>query len=218
MNKKILISKTLAPLCSISLTLTLLLSIVVFPKNVTAADRCPFTAPGGSCSAACGQYYKQGVATDGTQWQTVSCNCASGAHSYPATGSPAEYDVCCGYIDGSFCRATPPISPPGQPVTNDTFDALNPLTQFGDPAVSATLQTPAGVINRALTFAFPIAGLILFLMIVWGGFEMISGATNKKSMDQGKQRITAAVIGFLLLFVAYWLIKVVEAVFGVKII
>lgn len=106
---------------------------------------------------------------------------------------------------------------PGEALNSQTFDALNPLVQAGDPAVTATIQTPAGIINRVLIFAFPIAGLILFLMILVGGFEMISGATSKKSMDQGKQRITSAVIGFGILFVAYWLVKLVEAMFGVKI-
>jgi hypothetical protein len=66
-------------------------------------------------------------------------------------------------------------------------------------------------------FAFPIAGIILFLMIVWGGFEMVTGATNAKSMDAGKQRITAAVIGFILLFSSYWLMQIIETVFGLAI-
>lgn len=108
--------------------------------------------------------------------------------------------------------------------TNKTFDALNPLNIAaglkGEPAKSPyfrTFSTPGGIISRALLFAFPIAGIILFLMIVWGGFEMVTGATNAKSMDAGKQRITAAVIGFGLLFVSYWLMQIVELVFGLSI-
>ncbi len=108
--------------------------------------------------------------------------------------------------------------------TNETFNALNPLNiAAGRPGESArspyfaALQTPGGIISRLLLFAFPIAGMILFIMIVWGGFEMVTGATNAKSMDAGKQRITAAIIGFVLLFVSYWLMQIIEVVFGLAI-
>jgi hypothetical protein len=78
-------------------------------------------------------------------------------------------------------------------------------------------QTPGGVISKALQFAFPAAGLILFVMIIWGGFEMVAGSASSKSKDAGKQRITAAVIGFLLLFASYWIMQIVQVVFGVSI-
>ena len=69
------------------------------------------------------------------------------------------------------------------------FEDLNPL-RIMDSAYEANFASPAGIINRVLLFAFPLAGLILFVMIVWGGFEMVSGATNSKSLQAGQQRIT----------------------------
>jgi hypothetical protein len=30
-----------------------------------------------------------------------------------------------------------------------------------------------------------------------GGFQMLSGANNSKSLDEGKQKITSAIIGFI---------------------
>ena len=101
-------------------------------------------------------------------------------------------------------------------VTNDVFDLLNPL-KFTNSDQADALSTPGGILSRVLFFAFPIAGLILFVMIVYGGFEMLSGATSKKSMDSGRQRITAAVGGFFMLFVSYWIMQIIERVFGVTI-
>lgn len=110
------------------------------------------------------------------------------------------------------------------PLSTDTLKQLNPLIQESDNALannplinSDGSLNPAGVINRALAFLFPIAGLILFVMLVWGGFEMLTGAASKKSLDSGKQRITAALIGFLLLFASYWIVQLVEAITGVVI-
>ncbi len=108
---------------------------------------------------------------------------------------------------------------PTQSLRISDFNALNPLSisNFGTAGVSDQLNTPAGIINRILVFAFPLAGLILFVMLLWAGFEIVSGATNKKSLDAGRERATAALLGFLLLFVSYWLIQIIEIIFGAKI-
>lgn len=115
-------------------------------------------------------------------------------------------------------------NPPAKPIdifkgpTDETFDALNPLKQNADSDVAEQLSTPGGIITRTLNFLFPISGLILFVMIVWGGFEVLAGSSSGKSLDAGKQRITAAIIGFLLLFSSYWLIQIIEVVFGLVIV
>ncbi len=112
------------------------------------------------------------------------------------------------------------IQPLIPPVTAEDLETLNPLAQLSEKA-STFLPggnfSIAAVINEALNLIFPLAGLILFVMIVWGGFEMLTGAANKKSLDAGKQRIQAALIGFLLLFSSYWIIQIVESVTGVTI-
>lgn len=106
---------------------------------------------------------------------------------------------------------------PTAPITNDTFNALNPLVQFGDPVTNLELNTPGGIISRALQYLFPIAGLILFVILLWSGFEMIAGAENPKAQEAGSQRAGAAVIGLVLLFVSYWVIRLIEVITGAKI-
>jgi len=101
------------------------------------------------------------------------------------------------------------------PNAND-FKLLNPLQMFESPYADK-FSSPAGIINRVLLFAFPLAGLILFVMIVWGGFEILSVATNSKGVQAGKQRITAALLGFGLLFVSFWIIQIVEYIFNLAI-
>jgi hypothetical protein len=105
------------------------------------------------------------------------------------------------------------------------FDKVNPLKIGGGTdvvgqstasIVANDLNTPGKIISRALVFAFPIAGMILFLMIVWGGFEMLAGAAESKAQEAGKQRITAAVIGFLLLFASYWVAQLIQVLFKVQ--
>lgn len=96
------------------------------------------------------------------------------------------------------------------------LDQANPLVNFSTR--QAQLSTPGGIITEILDFAFPIAGLILFVMITWGGFEMLSEAATKKSIDAGRNRVQAAIIGFIILFVSYWIVRVLEYLFNVNIV
>lgn len=93
------------------------------------------------------------------------------------------------------------------------FDKFNPLVLESSKAQQ--LSTPGGVISEVLKYIFPLAGLILFVMIFWGGFEMMTSSVSGKK-DAGRQRVTTAVIGFLLLFATYWIGQLMEVVFGVK--
>lgn len=103
------------------------------------------------------------------------------------------------------------------PSAND-LNALNPLRRpDANSAIADQFATPAGLISRVLLFAFPIAGILMLLMLVWGGFEILSGATNKKSLDSGKNRIKAGIAGFMLLFTSYWIVQVIEVVLGIQI-
>lgn len=97
----------------------------------------------------------------------------------------------------------------------DMFNPLNPDIGGGTAENKEELSTPGGILSRVLRYAIPIAGLILFVMIVWGGFEMVASSASAKK-DAGRQRITAAVIGFILLFSAYWIAQIVQAAFGIK--
>jgi hypothetical protein len=45
---------------------------------------------------------------------------------------------------------------------------------------------------------------------------MLTGAASK-GVDEGKQKITAAVIGFIILFAAYWIMQLLELIFGIRI-
>lgn len=93
------------------------------------------------------------------------------------------------------------------------FNKYNPLVLESTKAEQ--LSTPGGIISELLRYLFPLAGLILFVMIVWGGFEMMTSSVSGKK-DAGRQRVTTAVIGFLLLFSIYWIGQLVQAIFGVN--
>lgn len=70
------------------------------------------------------------------------------------------------------------------------------------------------IITKAIPYLFFFAGVTLLLMLVFGGFSLLTSGGDPKSLDSGKKRITNAIIGFIIIFVAYWLVQLVARIFG----
>jgi len=71
------------------------------------------------------------------------------------------------------------------------------------------LNSIGGLISTILPNVFVVAGLIIFFFIVLGGFTMITNAGNPEKQKEGSQMLTGALIGFAIIFGAYWLVQLV---------
>lgn len=104
------------------------------------------------------------------------------------------------------------------PLDDKTFSPAAARNQIAHILnLNGNLSTPGGILSTLLPFLFAFGGIILFVMLVWGGFEILFGAAEPKSQEAGKQRITAALLGFLLLFASIWIAQIAEVIFGVNI-
>ena len=74
------------------------------------------------------------------------------------------------------------------------------------------------IVGTLLPYLLTIAGLILFAMLIAGGFTMLSGAANKESQEKGKKMITGALTGFGIIFLAYWIAQILQVIFKVNIV
>lgn len=76
-----------------------------------------------------------------------------------------------------------------------------------------------GLIHTVIRNAFVVSGIILVILIIAGGIGMISGAgsQNPQKTAQAKQAVTAGVIGFIIIFAAYWIVQIIEILTGVVI-
>ena len=88
---------------------------------------------------------------------------------------------------------------------------------FQGATAGSTYSGAGTLINNVLPVIYAGAGLILFFMIVFGGFTIIMNANDSHKMDEGKKTITAAIIGLVVLFAAYWIIQIIQVVTGVSI-
>jgi hypothetical protein len=63
--------------------------------------------------------------------------------------------------------------------------------------------------------AFMVAGVIAFVLLVVGGFGIIASAGgDSKSLEKGKQAITGAAIGLIVIIGSFWIIQILEVLTG----
>lgn len=74
----------------------------------------------------------------------------------------------------------------------------------------------ATMINIIVPNIFLLAGIIFLFLLILGGFSIIT-SDSAKAVDEGKQKVTTALLGFLVMFSAYWIIQIVELLTGIAI-
>lgn len=84
---------------------------------------------------------------------------------------------------------------------------------------ATTFKTLGDLVNVIVKNVFVLAGVLLFVLLIFGGLKFIisSGGGDEKEIGQSKNAITAALIGFLLIFAAYWIVEIIQFITGVEI-
>ncbi len=88
-------------------------------------------------------------------------------------------------------------------------------TEITDPTRFAG-STIGNLISEALKYTLPFAGLILFGILIWGGFELLTSQGNPEATKKAQDKITSAVIGFVIIFIAYWIVQALQVIFGLE--
>jgi hypothetical protein len=72
------------------------------------------------------------------------------------------------------------------------------------------------IISDILPYVFSAAGLILLLYLIYGGISLMTSQGDPKAMQAAQAKITNAVIGFIIVFISYWLVQLVGQMLGIK--
>lgn len=96
--------------------------------------------------------------------------------------------------------------------------AINP-PMGTDRNLNETYPNIGSLVIVLLQNAYTLIGLILLVLLIFGGLMFIIGAgsDDQKKAAQGKAVITDALIGFAVVFLAYFIIQIVEVVTGLRI-
>ncbi len=93
----------------------------------------------------------------------------------------------------------------------DTFDSITK----GD-AIVKKFPNVGSIISQILPFIYVAAGLLLLVTLIMGGITLMTAAGDANKMKQGYGQITAGLIGFIIIFVSFFIAQIIQIALGVK--
>jgi hypothetical protein len=87
-------------------------------------------------------------------------------------------------------------------IVNET--EANPLSDF------------TGIFSGLLSFLIPLGGLVLFVMLIVGGFAFITSSGDPRKTEGAKNTLTYAIAGIVILASAFLIIQIISYFSGVE--
>lgn len=167
------------------------------PFSVLAAD-------GSGCVA------KKGVCKIINADNTVNCDGELEAGLCPGTDGPGGYQCCLPKVTTSATTNTTAGKSGLLPAPGDASHAAVPSglpsnTNIGNYKINDLLELGKNVTNWILGMV----GSAALLMFIWGGFQWLTSQGEPAKVTEGKKIMTAAIIGLVIVFSSYIMVKFV---------
>jgi uncharacterized protein YacL len=98
--------------------------------------------------------------------------------------------------------------------------SVNPCTSSSASQFSKLCNLNANsigpLVGAAVAFILVAAALIALFFLIWGGVRWIMSAGDKAKVDSARQTITAAIIGLIIAFLAFFILSLALSFFGLS--
>jgi ABC-type Na+ efflux pump permease subunit len=84
------------------------------------------------------------------------------------------------------------------------------------PSLPLSTTTPASIIGKILPYIFGAAAIALLIYLVLGGLQMMTSQGEPKAMQSAQAKITNALLGFVIVLVAFFIVQLLERIFGLQ--
>lgn len=84
-----------------------------------------------------------------------------------------------------------------------------------DPIVTK-FPDVASIISQLLPYVYVAAGLLLLVTLIMGGLTLMTAAGDANKMKSGYGQLTAGLIGFIIIFVSFFVAQIIQIALGVK--
>ena len=92
---------------------------------------------------------------------------------------------------------------------------------FAQSTTVSDIETPdffftdvGSLINKALNFVMVLGALLVFMYLIWGGIEWITSGGDKGKTESARNKITAAVLGLVILAASWAILGLVLKFLG----
>jgi len=80
--------------------------------------------------------------------------------------------------------------------------------------LDSSVDTIGKIITKLLAFIMPMAGIILLFVLISGGYDYMMSQGNPDKIKTGQAKITSGIIGFFLLIVSFFAVRLIALIFG----
>ncbi len=89
----------------------------------------------------------------------------------------------------------------------------------GGSGIDSVFPNLSAFISPLISDAFVLAGVILLILLIFGGVTYIinAGSGDKEGVEKGKNALTMAILGFIIIFAAYWIVQIIQYITGTEI-
>lgn len=84
--------------------------------------------------------------------------------------------------------------------------------EYGDVA---TIQCLVPLFENVVRAVMQISGVVLFIMFIIGGYNLLLSGGDPKKLEQGRNTLMYAILGLVLIVVAYLIIQLISVITGV---
>jgi len=90
---------------------------------------------------------------------------------------------------------------------------IEPGPEFGKEVTSITI---GGIVSGAISLAMLGVALVFFFMLIFGGLKWVMAGGDEKKVGEARGQITNALVGLVIVFAAFAIMKLIETIFGIK--
>lgn len=137
-------------------------------------------------------------------------------------GDCSGTDYCSNRSGGTCMRSTTSdgtgtgtdgIGPWGAPGSGPSLGDVSKLLGVGAPA-NASKAGFNSIIGLVLSLLILAAIILSLLFLIWGGFDWITSGGDKQKLQSARHKIVFAIIGLIIVFLAFFVVNVVSNLFG----
>ena len=81
----------------------------------------------------------------------------------------------------------------------------------------ATIADLGNILQKLLGYALGLAGIVLFILLIVGGFQFITSGGDPKAAEGAKKTITSAIIGLIVILVSFIILVIIRNITGVDV-
>jgi hypothetical protein len=81
----------------------------------------------------------------------------------------------------------------------------------------AQISDLGGLFSRIVSLVLGFAGIVLFILLIVGGFRFITSGGDPKAVDAAKKTLTYAIGGLIVILVSYLILVLIKTITGVDV-